>query len=201
MRLILSYAKLGPMAFIAHLDFQQLWWRIFRLAGITPQLTQGYNPRPKMRFASPLATCFQGERELLEVFLGEEEQNIEERLNAVMPQGLIVLASTPVPDDFPKVTALVDALAYRVKLPYPLDSLERIAREAGDYLLSAKLAGQELHLLLKVENQRTLRPDILAEKLFPGFDAAGFSVTRTGIYARQNSKISPVPAGLFLLID
>lgn len=201
MRLILSYAKLGPMAFIAHLDFQQLWWRIFRLAGIALQQTQGYNPRPKMRFASPLATGFQGERELLEVFLGEEEQNVEERLNAVMPPGLTVLASTPVPQEFPKVTALVDALAYRVALPHSLDSLESIAREAGDYLLSVKLAGEEMILLLKVENQRTLRPDTLAEKCFPGFDAAGFSVTRTGIYARQNPRISPVPAGLFLLLD
>jgi hypothetical protein len=187
------------MAFISHLDFQQLWWRIFRLAGISIQLTQGYNPRPKMRFASPLATSFQGERELLEVFLDEEEQNVEGRLNAVMPQGLKVLASTPVPQDFPKVTALVDALAYRVLLPHPLDSLESIAREAGDYLLSAKLAGQELNMLIKVENQRTLRPDNLAGISFPGFNAVGFPVTRTGIYARQNSRISPVPAGLFLL--
>ncbi|HBS92472.1 MAG TPA: hypothetical protein DEA85_00520 [Firmicutes bacterium] len=201
MRLILSYAKLGPMAFIAHLDFQQLWWRIFRLAGITLQLTQGYNPRPKMRFASPLATGFQGERELLEVFLGEGEQNVVGRLNSIMPQGLKVLTATEVPLAFPKVTALVDALAYRVKLPHSLDSLECITREAGDYLLSAQLEGKELNLLLKVENQRTIRPDILAGACFPGFDKAGFPIIRTGIYAYKTEKTSPVPAGLFLLLD
>lgn len=198
MRLILSYAKLGPMAFIAHLDFQQLWWRIFRLAGISPQMTQGYNPRPKMRFASPLATGFQGERELLEVFLGEE-QNVVERLNSVMPQGLKVLAATEVPQEFPKITALVDAMAYRVKLPHSLESLECIAREAGDYLLNATIEGQVLNLLLKVENQRTIRPDTLAGACFSGFDEAGFLISRTGIYARQNEKISPLPAGLLLL--
>jgi hypothetical protein len=186
------------MAFVAHLDFQQLWWRIFRLAGITLEMTQGYNPRPKMRFASPLATGFQGEGELLEVFL-EEGQNVVERLNLVMPQGLKVLAATQVPLAFPKVTALVDALAYRVKLPHPLDSHECIGREAGDYLLNAKLEGQELNLLLKVENQRTIRPDILAGACFPGFDARGFLISRTGIFARQNEKISPLPAGLLLL--
>lgn len=199
MRLILCYEKKGPMAFIAHLDFQQLWWRIFRLANIRLEMTKGYNPRPRMRFALPLATGFQGERELLEVFLEKDEVEVVERLNNVMPRGLAVLAATPVADTFPKVTALVDAVAYNVELPAPLPNLQCVSQAAGDYLLSAEHKGAELSLLLKVDNQRSIRPDTIAGACFPAWDPAGFSITRTGIFSRQNEKKLPQPAGLLLL--
>ncbi|HQD19561.1 MAG TPA: TIGR03936 family radical SAM-associated protein [Bacillota bacterium] len=199
MRLILCYEKKGPMAFIAHLDFQQLWWRIFRLAGMRLEMTKGYNPRPRMRFALPLATGFQGERELLEVFLEEDEEEVVERLNNVMPRGLAVLAATPVADPFPKITALVDAVAYRVELPASLPGLDCVVQVAGDYLLAADQEGSELTLLLKVDNQRSVRPDTIAAACFPQQDPAGFAITRTGIYARKNEKNSPLPTGMLLL--
>ena len=171
MRLILCYAKLGPMAFVSHLDFQQLWWRVFRLAAIPLEMTQGYNPRPRLRFASPLATGFAGEQELLEVFIRAKEDGVEERLNRVPPRGMKVLAATPVPPEFPKVTALVDALAYRVKLPADSDCLDCIRRVAGEHLLMARMAGDNLELLLKVIEQRTIRPPpvflALSRRTFP----------------------------------
>ncbi len=199
MRLILCYAKLGPMAFVSHLDFQQLWWRVFRLAAIPLEMTQGYNPRPRLRFASPLATGFAGEQELLEVFIRGQEDGVEERLNRVLPRGMKVLAATPVPPEFPKVTALVDALAYRVKLSADSDCLDCIRREAGEHLLMARMAGDNLELLLKVIEQRTIRPDNLAAACFPGSLPADFSVVRTGIYALPSPRIQPLPRGLLLL--
>lgn len=199
MRLILCYEKVGPMAFVAHLDFQQLWWRIFRLAGLSLEQTQGYNPRPKLRFALPLATGFQGENELLEVFLQEEKEGVVERLNEVAPKGLSVLASTIVPSTFPKVTSLVDALAYQVQLPYVPDNLQCNLKEAGEYLLSAELSGNELSLLLRVDNQKTVRPDVVASACCLGYDAPSFPITRKGIFSYKNEIISPWPAGLFCL--
>ncbi|NLY31604.1 MAG: DUF2344 domain-containing protein [Firmicutes bacterium] len=199
MRLILCYEKKGPMAFIAHLDFQQLWWRIFRLAGMRLEMTKGYNPRPRMRFALPLATGFQGERELLEVFLETEEENVVARLNKVMPRGLSVLTAAPVADTYPKITALVDAVAYRVELPASLPDLHCVAQAAGDYLLAADQKEAQLTLLLKVDNQRSVRPDNIAAVCFPERDPADFAITRTGIYTRKNEKKLPLPAGLLLL--
>lgn len=199
MRVVLCYEKLGPAAFIAHLDFQQLWWRIFRLAGVKLQHSQGYNPRPKIRFAVPLATGFQGERELMEAFTEGDSENILPALNSYMPGGMKVVATTVVPADYPKITALVDALAYKVSLPSRRNIEDSVAAEAGDYLLKAKQEGEELSLLLKVINQKTLRPDTLVTSCLPEVCPADLAITRTGIFAYEAGPLVPVPSGLFLL--
>lgn len=214
MRLILQYTKLGAMGYVAHLDFQRLWQRLFRIAGIAVQMTQGYNPHPRIRFAVPLATGFQSTSELLEVHLATEmkEGEVIQALNCVTPQGLDVLAATRVSDQFPKVTALVDALQYQVLLPKDiLDSASlcvsgMIATKSGEisvseYLLSAVKQADNLLLLIKVNNQRTLRPDLVVQSYFPNLSSGQYSITRTGIFARDDSKISPVPTGLSILFD
>lgn len=214
MRLILQYTKLGAMGYVAHLDFQRLWQRLFRIAGIEVQMTQGYNPHPRIRFAVPLATGFQSTSELLEVHLAAEmkEGEVIQALNCVTPQGLDVLAAIRVSDQFPKVTALVDALQYQVLLPKDiLDSASlcvsgTIATKSGEisvseYLLSAVKQADNLLLLIKVNNQRTLRPDLVVQSYFPNLSSGQYSITRTGIFARDDSKISPVPTGLSILFD
>ena len=198
MRLILSYEKLGPMAFVSHLDFQQLWWRMFRLAHIDLEMTQGYNPRPKMRFALPLATSFQGERELLEVYLAKKTSKIVERINLIAPQGFRVHAATCVPQTFPKITALVDALGYQVELPRSLNNSDCLYRQAGGNLLFSSQEEKTLRLLIKVENQRTVRPDTLVAACFEGSIPASFSITRTGIYTAKR-ELEPLPQGLKML--
>lgn len=131
--------------------------------------------------------------------MARDEEDVLPRINCVLPRGLTLLASTAVAPDFPKITALVDALAYRVELPGALDSLEPVRQRAGDNLLTVELEGQTLRLLLKVENQKTLRPDVLVGEIFPGQDPRGLAIIRTGIFARKNEKIKPEPTGLFLL--
>src|SRR5690554_1536662 len=116
-RVILHFTKLGSLRYISHLDFQRLWQRLFRIAGIEIEHTQGFNPRPRIRFALPLATGFESEGELMEVFLVREKPGLLAAINGVCPPGLKLLAATPVATDFPKLTALVDALEYRVELP------------------------------------------------------------------------------------
>lgn len=214
MRLVLQYTKLGAMGYVAHLDFQRLWQRLFRIAGIEVQMTQGYNPHPKIRFAAPLATGFQSTSELLEVHLATDmiEGEVIQALNCVSPQGLDVLAATRVPDQFPKVTALVDALQYQVQLSDELlasaslccsDTISTKSGEisVSEYLLSVVKQTDKILLLIKVNSQRTLRPDLVVQSYFPNLNSGQYSIIRTGIFARNNSKISPVPTGLSILFD
>lgn len=214
MRFVVNYTKLGAMGFVSHLDFQRLWQRMFTLAGIPVLKTQGYNPHPRLRFAVPLATGFQSTCELLEVMTAGviEETQLVEALNTVAPLGLEVLAATHVPEEFPKITALVNALEYRVELPEGVGETNDIysappvvVTRAGevnisDYLLKADF-GKTSKFLFKVDNQKTLRPDDLACHLYAGIDPGKLQVTRTGIFARRDEKISPVPAGLSILFD
>lgn len=199
MRIILSYAKLGPMAFIAHLDFQMLLRKVFQLAGLKLEYSKGFNPRPKMRFAAPLATGFQGQRELVEIYLEQEADDIAAKLNKILPPGLQILGATVVDQDFPKVTALAAAQGYKIELPVAQRIVECAADQAGEYLLAASQTARELHLLLKVIAQKTPRPDKLAAACLQEFPPTAFAITRTGFYADKKLLTGPAPHGLLLL--
>ncbi len=207
MRVVLQYTKQGAMKYVSHLDFQRLWRRLFRMADIAVANTQGFNPLPRMRFAAPLPTGFASCNELMEVFLAAA-MDLDEllgRLNRFTPQGMDILAATPVPDSFPKLTALVDALEYSVELPEcrVLPSAVEDCVPGGStawqqFVLAAELHGRRWRLLLASIEQKTLRPDVLVRQFFPEFDHV--AIIRTGIFTR-NRNIKPVPQGLSLLID
>lgn len=212
MRIVLHFTKLGALSYISHLDFQRLWQRLFRIAGIKVAHSQGFNPHPKIRFAVPLATGFESEGELLEVYL-EEETGVHELitgLNGICPQGLKILAAMAVPEDFPKLTALVDALQYRITLPggkkvvLPTVSDELEGKSGplriSDYCLAMNIDGPHWNLLLKYDNQRTLRPDLIAQHYFPQHMSVEFSILRTGIYTRSQ-ELEPMPPGLSVIFD
>lgn len=213
MRIVLNYTKLDAMGYVAHLDFQRLWQRMFRMAGITVQKTQGFNPHPKIRFAVPLATGFQSRNELVEAHLTDEINETEaiDSLNRVSPEGLEILAATKVPEQFPKITALVDALEYEIQLPQGLANDTGQLNPSGwiqskggeiqlsDYLVSARMDAGLLRLLLKVKNQKTIRPDLITIFYYNDLRAGDYTVIRTGIFARQDKKIIPVPTGLGII--
>lgn len=204
MRLILHFTKLGPMRFVSHLDCQRLWQTMFRIAGIRVEKTKGYNPHPRIRFALPLATGFQSENELLEVFLEQEAElkQVISAVNRIAPQGLKIVAATQVATDFPKITAVVAALEYRISFfdwqpslgPFAIDAIR-----GAEFLLSLETEEESLKMLAKVDNQRTLRPDDLVRQLYHEIGLENFLVTRTGIFSQPNPRINPPPAGLKML--
>lgn len=209
-RVVFHFSKLGNLKYISHLDFQRLWQRLFRIAGIAVCNTQGFNPKPRIRFALPLATGFESEGELLEVFLvGGNNTDLVKTLNEVNLPGLKILAATPVPESFPKLTSLVDALEYRVNLPDNGDIVlgnivDQVETKGGmlnlsEYLLVSQVQGQDWRLLIKSKMQKTLRPDLVAKHYFTEYDEVQFKITRTGIFTRQTLQI--LPQGLSILFD
>ena len=204
MRIILHFTKLGPMRFVSHLDCQRLWQNMFRIAGIKVENTKGYNPHPRIRFALPLATGFQSENELLEVFLEQEAdlKQVISAINRIAPQGLKIAAATQVAMDFPKITAVVAALEYRISfLNWPPDPgpFATDALRGAEFLLSLEAEGDGLKMLAKVDNQKSLRPDALVKHLYPEIGLENFMVTRTGIFSQTNLRLNPLPAGLKML--
>jgi len=117
------------------------------------------------------------------------------------------LAATEVGEDFPKITSLVSVLEYRITPEGRVNTAnwgnEEIETRTGrvhldQYLLDVRAEEKGLYLLIKTENQKTLRPDLIFKHFCP---EVPFSVTRTGIFASSAIKISPLPAGLAILID
>jgi radical SAM-linked protein len=123
----IQYSKRGTARYISHLDLVRTLERAFRRAGLPIAFSEGFNPHPRFSFAAPLPVGVEGLAEVLEVEMQEpiDHQQLAERLNGVLPQGLVVLEVTDVPDNAPAPMAALTGAGYIVHiddgdLPGPL---------------------------------------------------------------------------------
>lgn len=95
MNVRLRYEKLGVMQFLSHLELLKTWEQLFRRAKIPMIYSEGFNPRPRMNFALPLAVGIQALHDYLEVEV-EDGFDIDRFLTMAMPPGLKVTEAKPV---------------------------------------------------------------------------------------------------------
>lgn len=86
------FEKTGDVKYISHLDLMRCFTRAIRRAQIPLWFTEGFNPRPYMQFALPLSLGMQSVCESVDIRIEGEitDGEIEKRLKAVMPEGLLI---------------------------------------------------------------------------------------------------------------
>ncbi|MGN1410625.1 MAG: TIGR03960 family B12-binding radical SAM protein [Eubacteriales bacterium] len=86
----IRFRKFGAMLYISHLDLSKTLMRAVVRSGLPVYYTEGFNPKPKLVFATPLSVGCGGEEEVLDIRLMKAVSNAEimERLSAVMPNGI-----------------------------------------------------------------------------------------------------------------
>lgn len=89
MNVRLRYEKLGIMQFLSHLEVMKTWEQLFRREGVPMIYSEGFNPKPKMNFALPLAVGIEALNDYLEVEVAEG-YDTEKLLSMSMPPGLRV---------------------------------------------------------------------------------------------------------------
>lgn len=83
----IEYTKLKYMKYLGHLELMKLFERTFRLEKLPLKYSEGFNPLPKMTFASPLSVGYSSESEVMEVQLIEQVP-IERVLGMRLPEGI-----------------------------------------------------------------------------------------------------------------
>ncbi len=93
----LRFAKNGDLRLISHHDMIRCLERMVRRARIPLAMSQGFTPRPRIVFASPLALGIVGREEAVDVELTEpvEPADLLRRLAEVAPNGLEWLEAVP----------------------------------------------------------------------------------------------------------
>jgi radical SAM-linked protein len=96
-RVRIRFAKLGDLRLISHRDLMRTWERLFRRAGLTLAMTEGFHPKPKMMFPSALAVGISGLNEILEIELAEplDPLDLAAILRACAPSGLAIHGAEP----------------------------------------------------------------------------------------------------------
>lgn len=91
------FEKLGRARYISHLDLNRAMTRAVRRAAIPLWYTEGFNKHPYLTFASPLSLGFEGERETVDLRLvgAMSPEEVVQRLNTVLPEGLHAVSAAP----------------------------------------------------------------------------------------------------------
>lgn len=89
----IKFSKKGNLIFISHLDLNRTFTRAIVRARIPVKYTEGFNPRPKLIFSTPLSVGCSSECEFLDLKIDREisTEQIKEQLSLQMPDGLQII--------------------------------------------------------------------------------------------------------------
>ncbi len=128
--LLVRYAKRGKMRFASHLDVARAFERGVRRADLPIAYSTGFTPHPKISYAGGAPTGVASEAEYLSLTLTSpaEADDVRERLNAALPDGIDVIAVTEDSGGLP--ASRLTASEWQVALPgLPADNVVPVVEE------------------------------------------------------------------------
>jgi radical SAM family uncharacterized protein/radical SAM-linked protein len=129
------YAKVGPMAYLSHLDLIRALPRSFRRNGVPLYYTSGFHPKPDMTFSPALSLGVASLAEILDVKLtvDVDPMAIAADLTRSSPEGLVWKAGTLLGPADRGLAKAIDGARYAVGIPRrALDPLGGEARLAAE---------------------------------------------------------------------
>lgn len=223
MKVRIKFSKEGPIKFIGHLDVMRYFQKAIRRADIDIAYSGGYNPHQIMSFASPLSVGHESLGEYFDVELNSitNEEDIKNRLNSVMAEGIRILAVAVLDEKEGNAMASVAAADYLVSfrdsvtLPETWKKdLERFyAREhimvtkktkksekeidLKEGIYDLQIRGDSVYLLLDAGSGSNVKPGFVLEHFFEDAGVAltefPFMVCRLETYKRDSDgKLKPL---------
>jgi len=113
-----KYCKNGPIKYISHLNLVQVFTRALRRANIPMSISNGFNPRFRISFGPPLPLGISSISEYLDIKLKKEivAEELVEKLNRVLPQGLTILKAKILPSSADSLVKIIDRATYIITL-------------------------------------------------------------------------------------
>lgn len=144
-RVRLTFAKAGPLRWVAHLDLMRTWERTIRRAELPLSYTQGFSPHPRIALAAPLPVGVSGARELIDLWLEEDLSTAEvaKRLSRAMAPGLTVIEVEQVAEQLPSMQSCLRAARYEVGFEAGAIELDDVAGSIDELLARETLDWEE----------------------------------------------------------
>ncbi|HEY1957507.1 MAG TPA: TIGR03960 family B12-binding radical SAM protein [Polyangiaceae bacterium] len=143
-----AFTKLGPSAFLSHLDLIRALPRAFRRAGLPLFYTSGFHPKADMTFSPALSLGVMSLGEIVDVKLtctGDPREWLDAMTEGA-PEGLRFVDARALVIGEPSLSKVIDVAQYAVAIPRrALD--ESRAREA----VAAALAAESLPIVRTIE--------------------------------------------------
>lgn len=115
-RICLSVGEVGR--YLSHLDVLRTMQRAIRRSKLPIVYSAGFNPIPKIAFASALPVGVTSEAEYADLQMQSPIAAVEvkDRLNQVLPTGFQIKTAVELPDDYQLLMAVIEAARYAIKV-------------------------------------------------------------------------------------
>lgn len=134
-RLRVTFSQQGVLRYVGHLDMVRSWERMLRRAGVPLAYSEGFNPQPRLFFASALPLGATGQRELADVVLTRAMPPDEfvALVTPHSPSGLTVIAAAEAPIKTPALQSVLRASEWRVDVQTTEES-RALADRVGEFM-------------------------------------------------------------------
>jgi radical SAM-linked protein len=185
---LITFSKTGPIRFLGHLEMANIFVRALRRADVRLKYSQGFHPQPKLSFQDALPVGMESLQEFLLVTVTGETSpdRIIRRLNAQLPDGLLVTGCRPIASKFVRPEPVFTT--YRLALEENVFSDDKIAAflKKSEWIISRtnrkgkvrqidlrravsgieRMSPSELNLSLRSLPGSMMRPGDVVEHLF-----------------------------------
>ena len=177
-RIRVEFAKGDQVRFLSHLDLMKTIERVIRRAEIPIAFSEGFNPHPKMNFASALAVGVTSDSEYMDMELREESDlgDILERLVKALPPGIEIKKGRIVADNTPALMAVVNRASYVVLA----ETEQHIDAEVLEDSVARFMEKTEVLIMKRTKKgprEKNIRPGILHFEARQAGDNVEFNVT------------------------
>lgn len=136
-RIRARFCKMDLMKFISHLDLMRMMERTLRRSNVPLGFSQGFNPHPKISFATALAIGVSSEGEYIDIDVTEhlDLESFKSNMNKQLPSGIHILQCKYISLSTKPLMAVVDFSSYIIKcyLEREIDE-DIIKRSIDDFL-------------------------------------------------------------------
>lgn len=162
MRIIAAFQKNKEICYTSHLDVQRTLQRAFRRAELPLAYSKGFNPHPKLSFATALATGYTSDGEWFEVELERaiEPEAFIERVNDALPEGMRIVEAFEADDGIDTLSKLIRAAHYELTVHFDAPVSERDVKDAVHAIMGNEPVIVEKKTKSGVK-PADIRPDIL----------------------------------------
>ena len=110
----IKFSRLGPVRYLGHLDMLRYFQKAVMRSGISAKYSEGFHPHQLMSFAYPLGVGMEtkGDYFDLEITGDESGEEIKNRMNPVMNEGMKVVECAILPEGETAAMAAVAAAEY-----------------------------------------------------------------------------------------
>ena len=152
----MQFCKTREGRFLSHLDLMHTWERVIRRSQLPLAYSQGFNPHPKINFASACAVGTTSDGEYMDMELTQEMpiEQVEEMLQAVMPPAFRVPARKVVTGKAPSLMSIIQRARYVLRL----ELVEEAAQKQLDAAVERFWQQEEIVIYRYKKNSKDKKP-------------------------------------------